>query len=163
MKGKSSKEGGVGMLFQEQTKISCFLLSLSFFPFLQYFSSEKIIVLKASNVLCVFCLLQWLKREPWVMEYHYNILDTPDIFVQTQLRERPAQRTEPVLSSKSSLPSPCSFTQPSACLWNPSFVFLFQFLPLISPCFSTLPFFPPPLRGTQCSRTKQFAKEMVQV
>lgn len=58
-------------------------LSIFFSPFLQYFSSEKIIVLKASNVLCVFCLLQWLKWEPWVMEYHYNILDTPDIFVQT--------------------------------------------------------------------------------
>lgn len=51
--------------------------SLSLFPFLQYFSSEKIIALRASNVLCVFCLLQWLKWEPRVMEYHYNILDTP--------------------------------------------------------------------------------------
>lgn len=54
-----------------------------FFPFLQYFSAEKIIVLKASNVLCMFCLLQWLQREPRVIEYHYDILDTPDIFVHT--------------------------------------------------------------------------------
>ena len=82
MKGKSSKERGKMLFLGTEQNIMFSSLSL-FFPFLQYFSSEKIIVLKASNVLCMFCLLQWLKRAPRMMEYHYNILDTPDIFVQT--------------------------------------------------------------------------------
>lgn len=84
MKGKRSKERGKMLFLGTEQNIMFSSLSLSlFFPFLQYFSSEKIIVFKASNGLCMFCLLQWLKWEPWVMEYHYNILDTPDIFVQT--------------------------------------------------------------------------------
>lgn len=77
MKGKSSRERGKMLFLGSEQNIMFSSSSLSLFPFLQYFSSEKIIALRASNVLCVFCLLQWLKWEPRVMEYHYNILDTP--------------------------------------------------------------------------------------
>lgn len=61
MKGKRSKEKGKMLFLGTEQHIMFSALSLSLFPFLQYFSSEKIIVFKASTVLCMFCLLQWLK------------------------------------------------------------------------------------------------------